>query len=52
MKYVIIGIIVVIAVLVWYLDRRGSTGPTRNAPDAAPGHQYQQLPRDGGIGGG
>jgi hypothetical protein len=52
MKYVIIGIIVVIALLVWVLNRRGSGGLSQGSPDAAPGHQHQQLPRDGGIGGG
>lgn len=52
MKYVIVGIVVVIAILAWYLSRRGSSGPTQGSPDAAPGHHHQQLPRDGGIGGG
>ena len=52
MKYLIIGLIIAIALLLFVLSRRGSGGLSQGSPDAAPGHHHQQLPRDGGIGGG
>ena len=56
MKYLIIGIIVVIALLAWVLSRRGSSGMSSNgSTDSVEGALGQQAHRHGpgsGLGGG
>ena len=56
MKYVIVGIIIVIAVLAWVLSRRGSGGVGTNAStdtiEGALGQQHREGPGGGqGFGG-
>jgi hypothetical protein len=56
MKYVIIGIIVVIALLAFVLSRRGSTGLGQNGSTDTTAGALGQTRRDsgsaGGLGGG
>lgn len=57
MKYLVIGLIVVIALLVWALNRRGQSGlgpkGSSDTPAGALGQQHREGPGGGpGFGGG
>ncbi|EAQ00229.1 hypothetical protein JNB_08659 [Janibacter sp. HTCC2649] len=55
MKYVLVGLIVVIAILAYLLSRRGSTGvsgDTEKSVAKALGQSHRGGPGSGGVGGG
>jgi hypothetical protein len=52
MKYIVVGLIVVIAVVAWWLNRRDAAGSRGGDFDATSAHQRELPPRDRGIGGG